>query len=77
MSSFFWVESMVRDDAQRSLLVDMDMALLRLAQSVGEHPSRVALTGCYHTLLRRWADAWRRRCASAAPAATARPIATR
>jgi PKHD-type hydroxylase len=57
VSSFFWVESMVRDDAQRSLLFDMDMALLHLAQSVHDHPSLVTLTGCYHNLLRRWADA--------------------
>lgn len=35
----------------------MDMALVRLAHSVREHPSLVALTGCYHNLLRRWADA--------------------
>ena len=57
VSSFFWVESMVRDDAQRSLLFDMDMALVRLARDVNEHPSLVTLTGCYHNLLRRWADA--------------------
>ncbi|MEO8487789.1 MAG: Fe2+-dependent dioxygenase [Betaproteobacteria bacterium] len=57
IASFFWVESMVRDDAQRSLLFDMDMALVRLSQTAGEHPSLVTLTGCYHNLLRRWADA--------------------
>lgn len=57
VSSFFWIESMVRDDAQRSLLFDMDMALVRLSRDVKEHPSLVALTGCYHNLLRRWGDA--------------------
>jgi PKHD-type hydroxylase len=58
VSSFFWIESMVRDDAQRSLLFDMDMALVRLARDAGgQHPSLVTLTGCYHNLLRRWADA--------------------
>ena len=57
VSSFFWIESMVRDDAQRSLLFDMDMALVRLARDVPDHPSLVALTGCYHNLLRRWGDA--------------------
>jgi PKHD-type hydroxylase len=57
VSSFFWIESMVRDDAQRALLFDMDMAIVRLARDVREHPSLVGLTGCYHNLLRRWADA--------------------
>jgi len=57
VSSFFWIESMVRDDAQRSLLFDMDMALVRLARDVPAHPALVSLTGCYHNLLRRWGDA--------------------
>lgn len=57
VSSFFWIESMVRDDAQRSLLFDMDMALVRLARDATDHPSLVTLTGCYHNLLRRWGDA--------------------
>lgn len=57
VSSFFWIESMVRDDAQRSLLFDMDMAIIRLNQHAPEHPSLVTLTGCYHNLLRMWADA--------------------
>jgi PKHD-type hydroxylase len=57
VSSFFWIESMVRDDAQRSLLVDFDLATLRLAKEVPGHQSLVSLTGCYHNLLRMWADA--------------------
>lgn len=57
ISSFFWIESMVRDDAERTLLFDMDMALLRLARDAKDHPSLVTLTGCYHNLLRRWGDA--------------------
>jgi len=57
VSSFFWVESMVRDDAQRALLFDMDMAILRLAREMQDHPSLVTLTGCYHNLLRMWAQA--------------------
>ncbi|RYF64794.1 MAG: Fe2+-dependent dioxygenase, partial [Comamonadaceae bacterium] len=57
ISSFFWVESMVRGLEQRQLLFDMDMALLRLRQSVGEtDPSVIALSGTYHNLLRMWAD---------------------
>jgi len=57
VSSFFWIESMVRDDAKRALLFDMDMALVRLAQDVRDHPSLITLTGCYHNLLRTWGDA--------------------
>jgi PKHD-type hydroxylase len=56
-ASFFWIESMVRDDAQRTLLLDMDAAIRTLAQTVGDHdPAIVQLTGCYHNLIRRWAD---------------------
>lgn len=57
LASFFWIESMVRSDEQRTLLLDMDLAVRRLAEDAGDdHPSIVALTGCYHNLLRRWAD---------------------
>ena len=58
LASFFWIESMVRDDGQRSLLLDMDVAIRRLAEQAGDaDPGIVSLTGCYHNLLRRWADA--------------------
>ena len=58
MACFFWIESMVREDAQRTLLLDMDAAVRTLAGEVGDdHPAVVSLTGTYHNLLRRWADA--------------------
>jgi len=57
LASFFWIESMVRDDGQRTLLLDLDVGLRSLAERCGdEDPAIVALTGCYHNLLRRWAD---------------------
>ena len=56
LASFFWVESMVRDDAQRRLLFDLDMSILTLRGSEGDTPPVVKLTGCYHDLLRMWAD---------------------
>ena len=56
LAAFFWVESMVRDDAQRRLLFDLDMSILTLRQTDGDTPPVVKLTGCYHTLLRMWAD---------------------
>jgi PKHD-type hydroxylase len=57
VSSFFWIESMIRDDGQRALLFDMDMALVRLNQQSPGHPSLITLTGCYHNLLRMWGEA--------------------
>jgi PKHD-type hydroxylase len=56
IASFSWIQSMVRDDDQRSLLFDFDMAIQRLNHDDKEHPSAVQLTGVYHNLLRRWAD---------------------
>ena len=56
IASFFWIQSMVRDDGQRTLLFDLDMAIQRITQDVPDHPSAVQLTGVYHNLLRRWAD---------------------
>jgi len=57
LASFFWIQSMVRDDGQRTLLFDMDMAIQRLSMDAPDHPSVVQLTSVYHNLLRRWADA--------------------
>jgi PKHD-type hydroxylase len=56
LASFFWVESMVRDDAQRRLLFDLDMSVLALRQQQGETAEAVRLTGVYHNLLRMWAS---------------------
>ena len=56
VASFFWIQSMVRDDAQRALLFDLDMAIIRLTKDTPNHPALVALTGCYHNLLRMWAE---------------------
>jgi PKHD-type hydroxylase len=54
LASFFWVQSMVRDDAQRALLFDLDMAVIRLTQDAAGHEALVSLTGSYHNLLRMW-----------------------
>jgi PKHD-type hydroxylase len=56
LASFFWIESMVRNDEQRRLLYELDMNLLRLRQQHGETAETTALTGTYHNLLRMWAD---------------------
>jgi PKHD-type hydroxylase len=57
IASFFWIQSMVRDDGKRSLLFDLDTAIQRLTLDLPEHPAAVQLTAVYHNLLRRWADA--------------------
>jgi len=56
IASFFWIESMVRETERRRLLFEMDMAILELRETQGDIPSAVNLTGCYHNLLRMWAD---------------------
>ncbi|MBP6268136.1 MAG: 2OG-Fe(II) oxygenase, partial [Rhizobacter sp.] len=56
LASFFWLQSMVRDDGQRQLLHDMDMNLLQLRQQQGDTEPLIALTGSYHNLLRMWAE---------------------
>ena len=57
IACFFWTQSLIRDDGQRGLLFDLDMAITRLTRDHPEHPSLVSLTGCYHNLLRQWAEA--------------------
>jgi PKHD-type hydroxylase len=56
IASFFWIQSMVRDDAQRSQLFDLDMAIIRLTRDHPGHPALVSLVGVYHNLLRMWAE---------------------
>lgn len=57
LCSFFWIQSMVRDDGERTLLFDLDIAIQRVSEESPDHPAAVPLTGVYHNLLRRWADA--------------------
>lgn len=54
LASFFWIQSLLREDAQRRLAFELDVAIRRLTQDVPEHPALVQLTGVYHNLLRRW-----------------------
>ncbi len=56
LASFFWVQSMVRDDAQRRLLWETDTALERLRQSGADAAAVLQLTNVYHNLLRRWSQ---------------------
>jgi PKHD-type hydroxylase len=57
LASFFWIQSMVREDQKRSLLFELDRAIQKIAR---EQPGQGAITdlaGVYHNLLRLWADA--------------------
>jgi len=57
IASFFWIQSMVRDDGQRTLLFDLDNAIRQVGTELPNHAAFVELTSVYHNLLRRWADA--------------------
>jgi PKHD-type hydroxylase len=56
-SSFFWIQSMIRDEAARAMLYELDTAIRSLRARHGECEEAVRLTGLYHNLVRRWADA--------------------
>jgi PKHD-type hydroxylase len=56
LASIFWVQSMVRDDEERALLFDLDMAIAQVSEGAPGSRAVVGLTNCYHNLLRRWSD---------------------
>jgi PKHD-type hydroxylase len=56
VASFFWIQSMVKDDAERTLLFDLDGATQQVRRTLPDHPAAVQLTNVYHNLLRRWAN---------------------
>lgn len=60
ISSFFWIQSMVREDSRRSLLFDLDLSIQRLNRDLANNQvasqTTVQLTGVYHNLLRQWAE---------------------
>lgn len=56
LAAFFWIQSMVREDAKRDILFTLDTALQKLGRDVPDHPSLVEIAGAYHNLLRLWSD---------------------
>jgi len=56
IASFFWVQSLVRDDSARRLLLELDTAIRNLSAGAADQASILQLTGVYHNLLRRWAE---------------------
>ncbi|HEY6457525.1 MAG TPA: Fe2+-dependent dioxygenase [Steroidobacteraceae bacterium] len=55
-AAFFWIQSMVRDDGARALLYELDLSIRDLTSLGADPRSLLRLTGCYHNLIRRWAD---------------------
>ena len=56
VASFFWVQSLVRDDGRRRLLLELDRSIQRLRQTGADAEAVLRLTGIYHNLLRQWAE---------------------
>ena len=56
MAAFFWVQSMVRDDAERTLLFELDSTIRTLTETGADRAGIARLTACYHNLIRKWAS---------------------
>ena len=56
LASFFWVQSLIRDDSRRRLLFELDSSIQRLTQTGADAEAVLQLTGVYHNLLRQWAE---------------------
>jgi PKHD-type hydroxylase len=56
LASFFWIQSMVREEACRRILFDLDLAIQSVNREAAGSSAAVSLTGVYHNLLRRWAS---------------------
>ncbi|MCH7392570.1 Fe2+-dependent dioxygenase [Acinetobacter dispersus] len=54
IAAFTWIQSMVKDDWQRTMLFNLDMTILKLRQQLGDTEEVVDLTSHYHNLLRQW-----------------------
>ena len=56
LASFFWIQSMVRDDLKREVLFELDSAMQRFSRELPESPGVVQLNGVYYNLLRMWTE---------------------
>jgi PKHD-type hydroxylase len=56
-ASFFWAQSMVKDDALRTTLYELDRSIIEVRRQLGDDNQAVlGLVNHYHNLLRRWAE---------------------
>ena len=56
IAAFTWIQSMVKDDWQRTMLFNLDMTIIKLRQKLGDTEEVVSLTSHYHNLLRQWGN---------------------
>jgi PKHD-type hydroxylase len=56
VASFFWIQSMVKDDGERTLLFNLDRTIVQLGQTAPDQPALVQLTALYHNLIRKWGE---------------------
>jgi PKHD-type hydroxylase len=56
VAAFFWVQSLIRDDARRRMLFELDTSIQTLTRSGADPDAILQLTGIYHNLLRQWAE---------------------
>jgi PKHD-type hydroxylase len=56
IAAFFWIQSMVKDDAERRMLFDLDRAIIAVGGDVPDHAALTLLTGVYHNLVRKWGE---------------------
>jgi PKHD-type hydroxylase len=56
VASFFWIQSMVKDDAERQMLFDLDRSIIEMAQAAPDSPALLRLTALYHNLVRKWGE---------------------
>jgi PKHD-type hydroxylase len=57
VASFFWIQSMVKSDAERTMLFELDRSIIELSQTAtADNPALVRLTGLYHNLIRKWGE---------------------
>ena len=56
LASFFWIQSLVREDSRRHVLLELDLSIQDLTRRLADDPSLPRLTAVYHNLLRQWSD---------------------
>lgn len=57
ISCFFWLQSLVADNAAREMLYELDQSVQSLTAERGKSDAQVLrLTAIYHNLVRRWAQ---------------------
>jgi PKHD-type hydroxylase len=56
-ASFFWIQSMVKDDGARALLYQLDQSIIRTRAELGDrHQAVLGLPAVFHNLMRRWTE---------------------